>query len=664
MQRWIPLLLCLPAAVTAVFSETSPQPVQHRAPVLSSVYPQGGTPGATVHALVYGEHLDRAATVLFAADGITGRVVQSASTKLELELTIAPQARFGPHYFRIVSPRGASNVLLFRVGDQPHLMEKEPNTALDRAQIVDGPVTINGRLDHDGDHDFFQFRAGAGETWIFDLRAARNGNGLDAAMGLLDDQGRRLQFEEDVFIWDPFFAHTFDKAGEYIVVVQPTHRSNDPNFAYQLDIRRAPWLETLSPLALAPGATVEVTFHGAGLLEPGARLEFDAGGLSGELIEARGNSASARIRVSESAAEGPRQVTIAGKWGRSNPAVFLVDKTPPYPGGEISTLPVSITGTARYRQPERFWLQAGAGQRVTFEVAAQRYGSPVDSMLRVRDENGKQVAANDDGDIAGVPFNKDSRIVHTFQEAGRYQVEMRNLYAVTGENFPYRLRISGPEPRAELMLAADRLHLHPKGKAKLKVTAVRRDGFDGEIPLEITGLPEGVKAKAGVIPSGKVEGEIEVEAAEAAPGACGVVRVWSSAASGDAWYSARIDSGGGEGATFAALKQAVIAVAEKPRFSLEPNTRNVVVVRGGAAEFPLLIRWQPDSAGPVRFKAENLPPGVDMDPAEARPGAESVRIRLKAAGDAPAGRSARVSILGADGGGHTQAAPKITVQVD
>ena len=55
-----------------------------------------------------------------------------------------------------------------------------------------------------------------------------------------DAKGRKLWHSEDVFIWDPFIQYTFDEAGAYFAIVQPTHRHNDPNFAYQLDIRTAP----------------------------------------------------------------------------------------------------------------------------------------------------------------------------------------------------------------------------------------------------------------------------------------------------------------------------------------------------------------------------------------------------------------------------------------
>ena len=48
------------------------------------------------------------------------------------------------------------------------------------------------------------------------------------ALILLDRRGRKLQHDEDTFVWDPFFVHRFAHAGEYVAVVQPTHTRNDP----------------------------------------------------------------------------------------------------------------------------------------------------------------------------------------------------------------------------------------------------------------------------------------------------------------------------------------------------------------------------------------------------------------------------------------------------
>jgi hypothetical protein len=645
------------AALAATEPAGRVEEIKPRLPALASVYPQGSRPGETVRVEVLGQYLDRAQSVVFLDPGVRGRVIEGDATRLSLELTAGAEAAYGPHYFRVVSPRGASNILLFRIGDLPHVAEAEPNSTLDSAQRVSLPATINGRLNVDDDFDFFRFRAEKGSAWIFDLRSARNGSGLDPALILLDSRGRKLEHSEDVFLWDPFFSHTFDEAGEYIAVVQPTHGKNDPGFAYQLDIRQAPHLETVSPIALRPGAAVDATLFGAGLAGESPRLWFDAAGFSGEIVEMRGASARVRIRIPSDAREGEHRLAVITAAGRSNPAAFLVDATPAHPGGDEIRLPVSITGIARYRQAERFWFQAKEGDKLVFEVRAQRYGSPVDSILRILDAAGKEVAKNDDANFPGANFNKDSQIVHTFREAGRYQIEMRNLWKTTGEDFPYQLIAREARPSFELMLASDHPYVYAGGDGSLKISAVRKEGHDAPIPVKVEGLPPGITADAAGIPPGKDDVEIRLHASSQ-PG------VYAQVRAGDAWKNVRISSGGGEGATFAPVREATLAVIERPRFSLEADATNLILVRGGAVEFKVMIERARDFSEPLEFSILNLPRGVAVEPATAPGDAREVRLKLRAAPDAAIGRATRLAVTGRAASGEIQYAPKIGLVVD
>jgi hypothetical protein len=614
-----------------------------------------------LRAEVLGEQLDRAQEVVFLEAGVRGRLIAATYTRLELELEVSRAAAFGPHHFRVVTPRGASNLLLFRVGDQPHHLEREPNSTLDQAEDVTLPVTINGRLPVDGDFDFYCFRAEASQTWVFDLRSARNGNGLDAGLILLDSQGRKLEHSEDVFIWDPFFTHRFRTAGRYCAVVQPTHARNDPNFAYQLDIRTAPHLQALSPVSVVPGAETEATLFGAGLAAAEGQLWFGSPGFAGEVLDLRGATARVKIRIPADAQPGAHQLVLLTPGGRSNPVTFLVDPTPPHSGGEFLQPPVSVTGVARYRQPERFALDAQEGQTLVFEVRAQRFGSPVDSVLRILDDKGKQMAVNDDAAFPGVQFNKDSRLLHQFQKPGRYTVEMRNLVNVTGENYPYQLVVRPPDPGFDLQFASDQPYVYPGETRPWRLTAARRDGFDGPIPITLTGLPEGVTAEPVEIPAGKNDAEIQLRAAaDVKPGTYSQVQVRAGAQT--AWRSVRIASGGGEGATFARTDWATLAVAEKPQFGLEATLNNVNLVRGGTAEVSVQITRRAGHAAEIRFSAENLPDGVTLEPVTSS--GDSVTLRFRASAEARLGRSPRVAILGTTSDGHVQEAPRISVVVD
>jgi len=657
-------LLCLTAAFAAVDKPGGSDDVKTRLPALSSVYPQGWTAGAKIPVTVLGEYLDRTQSVLFLDSTIRGRVIRASFTRLTLEFDVDAEAPLGPHYFRIVSPRGASNILLFRVGDQPHILEIEPNTRLDEAQPVAIPSTVSGQLNIDGDFDFFRFRIPRkGETWIFDLRSARNGNGLDPALILLDSRGRKLAHSEDTFIWDPFIAYTFEQPGEYYAVIQPTHVRLDPNFGYQLDIRTAPHLETVSPLSIEPGSMTEATLSGAGLNGTG-QLWFDAPGFSGEVLEMRGASARVRIHAPKTAPEGPRLIAVVNAGGRSNPVQFLVDSTPRHKGGSAIQIPVSITGTARYRQPERFSFDVKEKDKLVFEVRAQRFGSPVDSILRILDQNGKEVAVNDDATFPGAQFNKDSLIAHTFAKAGRYVVEIRNLWKVTGENFPYELLVRFPKPEANLMLATEHPYVYPGEKGKLKVTLDRRDGFDGPVPVVVTGLPGGMTAEPLEIPAGKKEGEIILQSGQAPPGTYAQITI-SGQGTAAAWQSVKIASGGGEGATYATVREATLVVAEKPQFSLEAAVTTLNLVKGGTAEFVVGIKRAAGFTAPIRFSFENLPDGVTAENLTAAGMDDSVRIRLRASAETIGGRYSRIAILGqAEPAGQIQEAPRVGITID
>jgi hypothetical protein len=194
------------------------------------------------------------------------------------------------------------------------------------------------------------------------------------------------------------------------------------------------------------------------------------------------------------------------------------------------------------------------------------------------------------------------------------------------------------------------------------VTVTRRDGFEGAIPITVSGLPEGVSAEPAEVPAGKTEAEIRLGALGAArPGVFAAVEV--RAGDQAAWRSVRIASGGGEGATTARVDRATLAVVEKPLFGLEATLNTVNLVRGGKAELPVAITRAPGWSGEIRFSAEGLPPGVTLEPAASSPEASTATLRFHAASGAVLGRASRVAILGA-AGGQVQEAPRINVIVD
>ena len=668
-------------ALTVAISRSADLEIAHRSPRLASVFPQGAEPGSVVNAQALGQHLDRARRVEFLEPGIRGRILGGRHTTLELELQVDGDAEIGPHYFRILSPRGASNLVLFRVGDQPHDYEIEPNGHIDQAQTLNTPLTLNGQLSTAKDIDIFRFRVRAAEHLIFDLRAARNGSALDASMILLDAHGRKLDHVEDLFIWDPFFSHSFESDGEHYLVLQPTRGRTGPTHGYQLDIRRTPHLDGLAPLALAAGSTSAVKVFGAGFDQGGLEPAFSSEGISAEVVGARLDGIDLQITVGEAVAPGRHSLTIWTPEGRSNQIPFWVHEFPLHHGGERLSIPSAVLGTARYERPDRFAFDARAGESIVFEIRAMRLGSPTDMtmrIVRVIPSEGErhccpEVARNDDGKFPGVRFNKDPKIEHTFKETGRYELQVRNLWRVRIPPHPYFLEVRRPQPRVELTLDSDTAFTYPEHEGSVGVTVHRIEGHDKAVELSIHGLPDGAKSPAELIPpvdtSTPGEGSAPQKAklrfrADDLPEGFSAVKVIARNVDAVARRTVRISSGGGEGATELRVNHIALAVAEPVRFNLEAQLRSVEIVRGTQVQIPIEILRKAGFVDPIRFDVENLPTGISFDPISAEPVQDRITMTVRAKDDAIPGSYPAVAVLGTDLSGTTEQAPTITLVVN
>ena len=89
------------------------------------------------------------------------------------------------------------NMLELAVGNEPEVLEKEPNNTPAEAQPVTVPVGIDGHIWSDrkgaqADEDYFRFHARKGERLTIEVAAARLGSPLDSLIEVLDEQGRTI----------------------------------------------------------------------------------------------------------------------------------------------------------------------------------------------------------------------------------------------------------------------------------------------------------------------------------------------------------------------------------------------------------------------------------------------------------------------------------------
>lgn len=139
----------------------------------------------------------------------------------------------------------SSNTLPFAVSDAQEFREMEPNDALAKANRVQVPGAINGRIDRPGDTDHFIFAAKANQRLVMEVFARRLESPLDSYITVMNAKGDVMADVDDVV--DPTEAlvthhadarwvYTFPAAGDYVIRVKDAQGKGGPEYAYRLMI--------------------------------------------------------------------------------------------------------------------------------------------------------------------------------------------------------------------------------------------------------------------------------------------------------------------------------------------------------------------------------------------------------------------------------------------
>ncbi|MEX0586992.1 MAG: PPC domain-containing protein, partial [Pirellulales bacterium] len=226
---------------------------------------------------------------------------------------------------------------------------------------------------------------------------------------------------------------------------------------------QAPAISRAAPQAIAPGQTTDVVLTGSNLA--GATSLWTSFGEAASLapdVENNGQDAGRVVfRVSAPAENslGIHGIRVVTPGGVSSLKLFVVDDLPTVAeaGGnnapesaQAVALPCAIDGQVDNLSRDYFRFDTAAGQKVSFEILARRLGSPLDASLYLYRTDGRELHFVDD--TAGL--SSDCQFAYTFEEAGSYIIEVRDIQYTGGGNYLYRLRmgdfpcISTPVPLA------------------------------------------------------------------------------------------------------------------------------------------------------------------------------------------------------------------------
>jgi hypothetical protein len=199
-----------------------------------------------------------------------------------------------------------------------------------------------------------------------------------------------------------------------------------------------PKIVVASPLGVVAGTTTKVTLRGSkldGVTEircqaPAAKVKILNKGSAGDIPRVGNTQAEIEITLPADYTGETVAVTLANKAGDSNAHRLIVDRSPvlaekePNNGfAQAQTIAIGQTVAGaidRGFDVDVYRFEGKAGQRVTAEVVAARYGSPLDSILTVYTSDGQVVAANDDMDAT----TTDSRLEATLPRDGTYYLSL------------------------------------------------------------------------------------------------------------------------------------------------------------------------------------------------------------------------------------------------
>jgi hypothetical protein len=307
-------------------------------------------------------------------------------------------------------------------------------------------------------------------------------------VGLYDAQGNEVAFADDYkFRPHPVIFFTIPKEGAYALKIHDSLFRGREDFVYRMTVGEEPFVTSVFPAGGRIGTKTPVGVSGWNL--PFQQAELDFRGKQPGLYP---------FQVNRLANAVPLLLDTLPERFESEPNNAKTNANP-------VALPVIVNG--HIDQPgdwDVFRFEGLAGQQVVAEVFARRLDSPVDSVLRLIDPAGKQVAVNDDREDKGSGLNThhaDSYLAARLLADGVYTVYLGDTQRGGGSAYAYRLRLSAPRPDFELRVTPSGLNVRAGASVPLTAYALRKDGFTNEIALVLKDAPAGYRLTGATLPA-------------------------------------------------------------------------------------------------------------------------------------------------------------------
>jgi hypothetical protein len=625
-------------------------------PSVSRITPVGMERGKTAIFIIEGRNLSEATEVFFDASGMSGKVTQvtDVAEKIAapragedlgaqvpqgkkqtatLEIMVPKDITPGIHRFRIKTPLGTTNKMVFAVGALPEIKPHETATMGSTAmpEMVALPSTLIGNIAAPGDRNSFQFEGKAGEEMVFAVQASRLGSELKSMLVLSDSAGEMLAAagKNDTSA-DAALHYKLTRDGKYTLSITDRDRGGGKDYFYRMDAGPLPSIMSVFPLGVRAGQASEVSVEG-----------FNLGGIRRVKVEALSSAEGWTAMPLEVKSNGGSLLKGAKLAVGSEPEVFEEEPNNTVAKAQAVSLPVTINGhidggvkADGNSDEDYFRFHASAGQQLSIDVAAARLGSALDSVIEVLDAKGNAIPRATIRCLNQTTTTLSDRDSRT---TGIRLVSTSELhegdYLMVGDELN-RIDIIPDQPDADTNLKGiDDLRLAYLGTSP-DVHAVNTPVYKAQV------LPPDADLPSNGLPVFRLTWRND----DGGPG-YGADSKLDFVAPADGEYILHLkDVRDMEGADFAyrlTLRDAT------PDYRLKAEPENPNIPRSGSTTMIVSVIARRGEDSPIEIEVKGLPAGVSASPATIFPGQDSTVVVLTADADAPLDtRPAPIQIVG------------------
>lgn len=617
-------------------------------PELKSVMPTGAQRGTDVEVTFSGERLQDVQEVLFYEPGLQVLNLSLVTNKaVKAQIKVLPDCALGEHHLRLRAASGLSELRTFLVGPYPVVQEVEPNNEPSKAQPIEPNHTVTGVIERE-DVDCFRVPLKKGQLFSAEVEGMRLGRGFfDPRLTVLTTNGTVLADVDDTWLGmqDPFVSFLAPFDGACILRLRETIYGGGSDCDYRLHVGSFPRPTSVFPLGGKAGDNIPFTFYSeaTGPFTNAIKLPSVPDDKFGLFAERDGLTAPTPnwIRVSDF----PNVLASGANHDREHATA-----APAAP-------PVAFNGILEKKgQEDWFSFPAVKGRALEFNVWARRLRSPLDSVIEVYNEKGKEIASNDDAEGA------DSSLKLTLFDSTNYFVRIRDTLGDGGRDFVYRLEVTPVQPSLTVKIPDVQRYdtqsrqyiVVPRGNRFATLIAARRSSFRGSLGFDIKDLPPGVKLVSGQMPQNTAEMPLVFEAAPDAPLGARLLDLTatgtneSGAVIGHFSQTAELVQGPPNNATYysTTVNKLCVAVTSEAPFHLSIVEPKVPLVQGGSMPLEIVAERSKGFDEPIVVQMVWNPPGVSSQPEVTIPkGATNVFYPLSAGGGAEP-RKWKIAVLG------------------